>query len=432
MNQTLIKEFCRRRLSAFVWVLMFCGAEAFAAERLSLEMAERIALKAEPGILGLDARTQSLLEQSVAEGELKDPKLQIGLLNLPTDTFDFDQENMTQFKVSYIQQFPSGDSRDIKRDKAVSQSRRFQYQIEDRKRQVLTQVRLAYLETLYWERARETVVQNKQLIGQLSEFVQSQFSVGRTNQFDFITVQQRLSKLDDRLTQIAQNISGERYRLSEWVGEEYSQRQLLGDELLLEPGWSGPLDSDRVDQAIVQHPRVQEINIQIDVDRKNLELTRESEKPGWALNVSYAYRDDAPDGSDRPDFFSAMVTLDLPLFAENRQHQYQKAQQYDIKSSQLQRDALLRKMRSDVMRINTNLDLLGQRSRLFDQTLIPQAEQRSQAALQTYQSGGGSFADVMQAYLEALNIQLEQKRIQIDNLKTRARLLYYLQPASDT
>ena len=41
------------------------------------------------------------------------------------------------------------------------------------------------------------------------------------------------------------------------------------------------------------------------------------------------------------------------------------------------------------------------------------------------------FADVMQAYLDALNLQLEQKRIQIDKLKTRARLLYYLQASAD-
>ena len=62
---------------------------------------------------------------------------------------------------------------------------------------------------------------------------------------------------------------------------------------------------------------------------------------------------------------------------------------------------------------------------------MPQAEQRSQAALQTYQSGSGSFADVMQAYMEALNTELEQKRIQIDSLKSRARLLYFIQASSD-
>ncbi len=421
---------CLRLGGAFL-MFVFFTTNVIAAESLTLQEAENIALQGEPGILGLDARTQSMMEKSIAAGELMDPKLQIGLLNLPTDTFDFDQEPMTQFKVSYIQQFPSGDSREIKRDKAVSQSRQFQHQIEERKRQLLTRVRLSYLETLYWEQARDTVEQNRQLVSQLSDFVQSQFSVGRTNQFDFITVQQRLSKLDDRLTQIEQNISGERYQLSEWIGEENSRLPLDAGVPPLGTNLVKQLEAEQLNQTIAQHPRVQEINNQIDVSRKDLELARESEKPGWALNVSYAYRDDAQDGTDRADFFSAMVTLDLPLFAENRQQKHQQAQQYEIQSSQLQRDALLRKLRSEVLRLKTNLELLEQRNALYRETLLPQAEQRSQAALQTYQSGGGSFADVMQAYMEALNTQLEQKRIQVDSLKSRARLLYFLQASAD-
>ena len=427
---SIINFNCRRFGGAFL-MFVFFTTNGIAAERLTLQEAEKIALRSEPGILGFNARTQSLMEKSVAAGELMDPKLQIGLLNLPTDTFDFDQEPMTQFKVSYIQQFPSGDSREIKRDKAVSQSRQFQHQIEERKRQLLTRVRLSYLETLYWEQARDTVAQNRQLVSQLSEFVQSQFSVGRTNQFDFITVQQRLSKLDDRLTQIEQNINGERYQLSEWIGEESSRLPLDAGVPLLGINLAKQLELEQLNQTIAQHPRVQEINNQIDVSRKDLELARESEKPGWALNVSYAYRDDAPDGTDRADFFSAMITLDLPLFAENRQQKHQQAQQYEIQSSQLQRDALLRKLRSEVLRLKTNLELLEQRNALYRETLLPQAEQRSQAALQTYQSGGGSFADVMQAYMEAINTQLEQKRIQVDSLKSRVRLLYFLQASAD-
>ena len=431
MKLISIRKFDYLRFRGVFLMLVFFTTNGVAAERLTLQEAEKIALRSEPGILGLNARTQSMMEKSVAAGELMDPKLQIGLLNLPTDTFDFDQEPMTQFKVSYIQQFPSGDSREIKRDKAVSQSRQFQHQIEERKRQLLTRVRLSYLETLYWEQARDTVEQNRQLVSQLSEFVQSQFSVGRTNQFDFITVQQRLSKLDDRLTQIEQNISGERYQLSEWIGEESSRLPLDAGVPLFGLNLAKQLELEQLNQTIAQHPRVLEINNQIDVSRKDLELARESEKPGWALNVSYAYRDDTPDGTDRADFFSAMITLDLPLFTENRQQKHQQAQQYEIQSSRLQRDALLRKLRSEVLRLKTNLELLEQRTALYRETLLPQAEQRSQAALQTYQSGGGSFADVMQAYMEALNTQLEQKRIQVDSLKSRARLLYFLQASAD-
>jgi outer membrane protein TolC len=431
MKLFLIRNFIRLHFPGFALMLIFAGSSGAAAETLTLQKAEQVALENEPGILGLNAKTRSMMEKSIAAGELMDPKLQFGVLNLPTDTFDFDQEPMTQFKVSYIQQFPSGDSREIKRDKAVSQSRQFQHQIEERKRQLLTQVRLSYLETLYWEQARETVTQNRQLISQLSDFVQSQFSVGRTNQFEVITVQQRLSKLDDRLTQIEQNVSGERYKLSEWIGEKISQLPLGAGVPKLEQNSWEYLDLEQINQSIAQHPRIQEFNNQIDVSRKDLELVRESEKPGWALNVSYAYRDDAQDGTDRADFFSAMVTLDLPLFTENRQQKQHRAQQYEIQSNQLQRDALLRKLRSDVLRLKTNLELLEQRDALYRETLLPQAEQRSQAALQTYQSGSGSFADVMQAYMETLNTQLEQKRIQIDGLKSRARLLYFLQASSD-
>ena len=427
MKLLSIRNFIRCYLPAYAFMLLFAGSNSAAAETLTLQKAEQFALNNEPGILGLNAKTQSMMEKSVAAGQLMDPKLQIGILNLPTDSFDFDQEPMTQLKLSYIQQFPSGDSREIKRDKAVSQSRQFQHRVEERKRQLLTQVRLSYLETLYWEQTRETVTQNRRLVSQLSDFVQSLFSVGRANQFEFITVQQRLSKLDDRLTQIEQNISGERYKLSEWVGEKSSRLPLsAGVPLVGQNAWIN-LDAEQIDESIAQHPMIQDFNNQIDVSRKDLELIRESEKPGWALNVSYAYRDDAQDGTDRADFFSATVTLDLPLFAENRQRKQQQAQQFEIQSTQLQRDALLRKLRSDVLRLKTNLELLERRDALYRETLIPQAEQRSQAALQTYQSGNGSFADVMQAYMEALNTQLEQKRIQIDSLKSRARLLYFVQ-----
>ena len=249
MKLLFTRNFIRFRfhIPGFALLLIFAGSNGVAAETLTLQIAEQVALESEPGILGLDAKTQSMMQKSIAAGELMDPKLQIGVLNLPTDTFEFDQEAMTQFKVSYIQQFPSGDSRELKRDKAVSQSRLFQHQIEERRRQLLAQVRLSYLETLYWEQARETVTQNKQLVSQLADFVQSQFSVGRTNQFEFITVQQSLSKLDDRLAQIDQNISGERYKLSEWIGENASQLPLSTGIPLLEQNFWENLDLEQID-----------------------------------------------------------------------------------------------------------------------------------------------------------------------------------------
>lgn len=402
-----------------------------AAESLSLKAAEQLALDNEPGLMGLAARAQASIERSVAEGELMDPKLQVGLLNLPTDTFKFNQEPVTQLKVSYIQMFPSGDSLELKRNRTQAESKLFQHQEERRKRQLLEKIRSAYIEILYWERARETVNQNRRLVGQLAEFVESMFAVGRANQDDFIAIEQRLSLLDDRVSQINQRILKERFMLSEWLSEEVSMATLSStyEDLLWELSVSIP--ADKINALISTHPEILETGTQVDIGRQNLAIERENEKPGWSLNVSYAYRDEAPNGDDRADFVSAMVTFDLPLFNENRQSQRQKSQTHLIEATRLQRDVLLRNFRARILQVNSNIGILEQRKKRYQDELLPQAAQRSEATLQSYQSGSGSFADVMQAYVGILNAELELWRIRTDHLKSNIQLLYFAQSSAD-
>ena len=401
---------------------------ASAAEKtLSLQQAEIMALNFEPGIQSLDAQTRSLMQRSIADGQLMDPKIQVGILNLPTDTFDFDQEPMTQLKISYIQQFPSGNTRQIKSEKTIKQSEQFQYGIEDRKRTILKQVRLSYLEVLYWEQARLTVQKNQQLLGQLSEIVQSLFSLGRNLQLDVLTVQLQQSKLEDRLTQIEQKINEQRFKLSEWVGEPASKRPLSDQMPALINRDLLTLTLDESGTLLSAHPKLQEINTQVDITRKDIELIRESEKPGWNLNVSYAYRDDAQDGTDRADFFSAMVTMDLPLFTENRQQKQRQSQQFQMRSKKDQRDALLRKMLAELAQLQVNETLIEERKARYQNSLIPQAQQRAEAAMQSYQSGNGLFSSVMQAYMDALNTELDAYRLGIDQLKNQASAMYFVE-----
>ena len=403
-----------------------------ASATLSLQQAEIMALSNEPGIRSLDAKTRSLMQRSIADGQLMDPKLQVGILNLPTDTFDFDQEPMTQLKFSYIQLFPSGNTREINSEKTSKLSEQFKHSIEDRKRAILKLVRLSYLEVLYWEQARLTVQKNRQLLEQLGEIVQSLFSLGRNLQLDVLTVQLQQSKLDDQLTQIEQKIHVQRYKLSEWVGEPSSRRPLREETAVLisDDLRSLTLDESRILLSV--HPKVLEINAQVDITRKDIELIRESEKPGWALNVSYAYRDDAQDGTDRADFFSAMVTMDLPLFTENRQQKQNQSQLFEMQSKKDLRDALLRKMFAELAQLQVNAELIEQRKVRYQDTLIPQSQQRAEAAMQSYQSGNGLFSIVMQAYMDALNTELEAYRLNIDLLKNQAGLLYFVESQQST
>ena len=395
------------------------------SEPLTLNQAELTALNEEPGIQGLQAMSSSMQERSVAEGQLMDPKIQIGLLNLPTDTFDFDQEAMTQLKVSYIQQFPAGNTLQIKQQKAIMQSDQVHSRAEERKRDILKQVRLSYLEILYWDQAKITIEKNRILLTQLVDIVQSLFSVGRNNQRDVLTVQLGLSKLDDRTTMIDQKITAQRLKLAQWLGDASSQQELQQQF----PNFNLP-NLDRDMQGLIElvksHPKILEIDHSLEITRKDIEIVDESTKSGWGLNVSYSFRDDAPNGTSRADFLSAVVTLDLPLFTDQRQDKQKLSKEWNYQSQKDQRNATLRKMAAELYQLKEDQRLLEKRLGIYRDQLLPQVQQRSDAALQAYQSDSGQFSNLMQAYIESLNIKLEETRIVIDRLKTQAQILYLL------
>ena len=404
--------------------LIVTSSIALCEGMLTLEQAEQIALIDEPGIMSQQWQAQSLSEQSIADGQLMDPKLQIGLSNMPTDTFEFDQENMTQFKVGIVQQFPSGDTLNIKQQKTQKQSELIQSRISERKLIIIKDIRLTFLEIYYWEQAKKTINKNKRLFSQLVNIVQSMFSVGRNNQQDLIRAQLELSRLDVRLTKITQKVNTQRSKLSRWLGAQKSSLPLASKL----PELSIPVLSDdfeTLSQLFYSHPKIQEVDKKMEISRKDIDLAKESYKPGWGLNVSYGYRDNKPNGMKRSDFLSAGVTIDLPLFTANRQDKKLLAKEHSYQSLKDKRVELLRQLVADLQEEAANEEQLHNRHQLYNNLLLPQAKQQAQASLLAYQSDQGDFADVMRAYIYELNANLDERRIAVDHLQSKAKILYF-------
>lgn len=409
--------------------------ETSSASVLTLEQAEQIALTDEPGIVSQLWQSQSLSQQAIADGQLMDPKLQLGVANLAADNFEFDQENMTQFKVGILQQFPSGNSLNIKQQKTQKQSELILSKISARKLSIIKEVRVTYLEILYWQEARKTIKKNKYFFSQLVATVQSMFSVGKNNQQDLIRAQLELNRLDDRMSKITQKINSQRSKLSRWIGSNNSNKAFTSSlpELLIPKNSQLLLVSDSssatiddLSQLFFTHPIIQEIDTQLQISQKEIQLVKESYKPGWGLNVSYGYRDNNPNGMKRSDFVSAGVTIDLPLFTANRQDKKLLAKEHQYQALKDKRIELLRQLVTELQQEIVNEEQLEKRHQLYNRLLLPQAKQQTQAALLAYQSDRGDFSDVMRAYIDALNAHLDERRIAVDHLQTNARILYFV------
>ena len=165
---------------------------------------------------------------------------------------------------------------------------------------------------------------------------------------------------------------------------------------------------------------------QIEASRTSVELARQSYKPGFSLGASYGYREDGPLGIQRDDFISLEVSFDLPLFTEKRQKPQVEAASNAASAIQTERLLLLRNLFSDYQQARAQLAILQERQDLFNDTLLVQMGDLTEATLAAYTADEGDFAEVMRAYINELNARIELLGITVERAKVLAKLEYLL------
>ena len=136
---------------------------------LTLESALVQAKTVDPWLEGNRQQQLAMESESVAAGTLPDPKMSLGYANLPTDTFDFDQEGMTQFKVGISQMFPRGDTREIQREKLALLSQQFPYQRQNRLARIDVVVAQLWLDAYKAQESIKLIEEKRELFEQLVE-----------------------------------------------------------------------------------------------------------------------------------------------------------------------------------------------------------------------------------------------------------------------
>ena len=154
-------------------------------------------------------------------------------------------------------------------------------------------------------------------------------------------------------------------------------------------------------------------------------LAREAYKPEWMLGVNYGIRDGRnADGSNRADFLSAMVTVDIPLFSGKRQDRRLEARQHQLQAAKFAFDDQYRELNQMLDSSYAEWERLQERERLYKSTLLPQARQNAESALLAYQNDTADFANVMRARITELDIELKFLRISLDMYKAQAKIAY--------
>lgn len=412
------------RVAAATLIVMTLGlsVRAWAQEPvLDLAAAERLAREQDRSAPALQAGAEALQERAVAAGQLPDPKLKLGAMNFPTDSFDRGQEAMTQLQIGVQQAFPPGASRQLKQQRITAMAEASSAGAADQARTVQREVRERYLELYYQWQAGRTVAASRNLFEQLREVTEYQYAAGRKNQQDVLRANVELALLEDRNTRIDTETDRARAALARLIGPDAALRPLAEAFPELPP--LPTLLS--LEQGLDAHPVMQMEGSRVAAGALGVDLAREQYKPAWMLDLTYGERTgDNPNGSARSDFLSAMVTLDLPLFTDKRQDRLLSAEQQELAATQLKREDRRRELQRMLAADYAEWTRLGQRLDRYADEVLPQAQQNASASLHAYQSGVTDFSGVMRARLTELDSRLTALRLRVDRARAQARLLY--------
>ncbi|PHS18964.1 MAG: transporter [Kangiella sp.] len=426
---------------------------------LTLKQAVQSAIQYDPWLTVNKHQQDSLESMSVATGTLPDPKISLGIANIAAETFDFDQEMMTQFKVGISQTMPRGDSLNIKKQQIKLLASEYPFQRENRKAQMTVMAGQLWLETYKAQQSIALIEKDRALFEQLADIAQASYAsaIGKTRQQDIIRAQLELTRLDDRLTMLKQQKETNLQELSEWLNGSFVNRysngigyssitdpmtdykhhagkpsfmvdealpviKMLKEDLYLS---EKSLRPEFLYQYFVTHPMVLAVDQRIKASDSGVKLAQQSYKPEWGFNASYGYRADDVLGRERADLFSIGVSFDIPLFTGNKQDK--KVQSAISKSAAVKTKKWMtvRKLIASFETARVQLVRLTERQTLYQTRLLPQMHDQAEASLTAYTNDDGDFSEVIRSRIAVLNTAIDLLGINVERQKTIVQLNYF-------
>ncbi|RBW46544.1 TolC family protein [Psychromonas sp. B3M02] len=396
---------------------------------LSLQNAEQIALQDDPGQKIYQAKQASLIAQGKSSATLADPMIKFGLANMPTDNFSLDSDPMTQMTFGVSQQFSRGNTLEITKEGFTLQSEVAVYQGLNRRLLVKKAVRDLWFDILFIEKSVQLVTENRRLFNSFYQDLASQFTLGLIENEDLISAEIELGLLDEKLDKLNQQSLTYRHLLSEWIGE--LAYQTFQTSL---PTWSDTLDYINRDpslnpqhyEVLRAHPKVKALAQSILVASSHIKLVQQDYKPSFKVELGYGRRLSEDDNGDlRSDLVSGFVTMDIPLFTEQRQDQKVISAQQNKGQKQAEHRLLVRQLNAQLNAEIVRYQQLISRQHRYRDSLLKQANEHAEVLEQSYQSNTRPFQDVIQAYIHKLNLSIEYQKLYFDGWKSLSKIRYF-------
>ena len=366
------------------------AASALETGLMTLSRAEALALESDENLKLETANIEARRELIDSADQLPDPRLRLAALNYPKDTFDADQEPMTQNLIGIRQEFPAGKSRHIRKLKAEATLREASARHRQVKAELLREVRRLWISVYELERQLALVDERRKIYRDFLTTAVGAYRVGRSSQQQVVGIRVQLATLDDKHFELQGRNAATRAELALWLGEQAHSPwpNALPDGLKMLPA--------SLDEA---HPELAALEAKTEQMRQEVKLAREAYKPEWALDMNYGRR------ADRTDLVSVGVQISLPLFRGSRQDRKLAAKQAELSASIHARNDRLLALQSREQALRSQADSRLLRIEGYETSILPQLGDVTRLTTSDYEQGRADYS----ALLKALEAEIDAR-----------------------
>lgn len=416
------------RLLLLVAVLLV-AAPAWSAP-VSFDTALRLALERAPLLEARRSQTDAAREDAARAAALPDPKLTLGIANLPvtgTDALNFRADDMTMKQVGVMQEIPARAKRQARQnvaDRTVEQAEAMTLAERLAVRRAAAQAWIAL-----WAAQREAAaLRNMREPASLAvRMAKARLAGGGGTATDALATQSAKLDLESRIDAADADVDAARAGLARWLGVSPEDIEAEGMPPTLT---TLPVDASALLASVDRQGPLLPWTSREAVAEAEVASAIADKHPDWGVGVTYGQRDHAPSGMSRSDMLMLEFSMNLPLFTRNRQDRGVAARRAELDAVVAEHEDARRVQAESVQQTLAAWQGLQRQVARSESEALPLARDRARTALAAY-AGGADLQPWLQARRDEIELQVEHARLLGDLGRAWASLAYLLPAAGE-
>lgn len=380
-------------------------------------------------------------------GALPDPMVGVGVMNVPVTDPGLGNEMMTMSQIQLSSRFPWPGKLGMMEEAAALRAEAAEWNVTLERDRVREQVKAAYFELYFVDRALAVTTRNGSLLEDFAELTALRYGVGTGHQPDVLKAQVERTRLADQGVVLRERRASVEARLNGLLGRPSGTRVPaveLPDEVeraavagqVRDPTFASvtfdevPAAGDRAGAAGSDLPSVAELQdlarrhspalraqeLQIEAEDRMRSLAGVAKRPDLSVSASYSFR------QNLGDFFSFMVSAPIPIFAGRKQNQGVVEAEAHVEERRARLSAMLDALDAEIAALRSDLRRARDQLTLLDDGILPQARAGLSSATASYRVAGVDFLTLLDAQVTLFRHELDYHRLLSDFATSLAAL----------